>query len=158
MHYMCSLSVINIEPSIMCKMIPVMLKYTVCCRFLPARSQVVFAVSSPSSSCFPALVGFVYEKSTKKVCKRQNISHSRDIYVSGCSAVHQALQKYLMAFVLKTVRAAEAVKPSHCGQRCQKNKTEAEKQPAMLLFPAKQQKDDRKQMPWRKSKDRVGSV
>lgn len=102
-----------------------MLKYTVCCRFLPAGSQVVFAVSSPSSSCFPALVGFVYEKNTKKVCKCQNISHSRDIYLSGCSAVHRALQKYLMAFVLKTVRAAEAVKPSRCGQRCQKNKTEA---------------------------------
>lgn len=101
---------------------------------------------------------FCIRKEYKKVCKRQNISHSRDIYVSGCSAVHRALQKYLMAFVLKTVRAAEAVKPSHCGQRCQKNKTEAEKQPAMLLFPAKQQKDDRKQMPWRKSKDRVGSV
>lgn len=102
-----------------------MLKHTVCCRVVTYGASGCVYVSSPSSSCFPALVGFVVKRVQKKVCKRQNISHSRDIYLSGRSAVHRALQKYLMAFVLKTARAAEAVKPPHCGQRCQKNKTEA---------------------------------
>lgn len=73
----------TVSPSFLCLWVleqRVMLKYTVCCRFLPAGSQVVFAVSSPSSSCFPALVGFVYEKSTKKFVSVKTF-HTRGTFI-----------------------------------------------------------------------------
>lgn len=73
----------TVSPSFLCLWVleqRVMLKYTVCCRFLPAGSQVVFAVSSPGSSCFPALVGFVYEKSTKKFVSVKTF-HTRGTFI-----------------------------------------------------------------------------
>lgn len=55
-----------------------------------------------------------------KVWSCQNISHWPDIYRSGCVARRQ---DDLTLCVLKSLRGREGVQISHCGQRCQKNKT-----------------------------------
>lgn len=86
MHYICLLSVINIKPSRMCKMIPVMFKYTGCCRGLclqylrlcllsPHRAAAV-CMSQFSCPCW-----FFMQKEYKKKFASVKTFHTRGTFI-----------------------------------------------------------------------------
>ncbi len=118
-------------------------------------------VSFQNSSCFHVTVflSLLISSAWKFVAVKTFQTH-RTFIGAAARPVGSALQRDLTVFVLKSLRAGEGVKTSHYGQRCQKNTTKVvllswEKQQTMLLFPAEQQKDDRKQMSRRK-RGRIG--